>query len=576
MTLIYEKPKHRDMNTDILQLFNSNPRFPHEVTNEIDAILAMLKLKRVGPNKIKNLIIDIFESEVVLEDFIVLEKDGNYIVFDGNRRLTAIKLFKDENLEIIREIYKDLYSFIINLKNIKDISTLIVSAKVYTDEESARNHVRKLHSGEQDGVGQIHWSSIEKDNFDDQGKITFKKLLLSKLKNDDSKKYLYDQIVKRSISTTIERFFGFSSIKTRIFRLKRGEEISLTDKIVYEKVCEMIEYFLLKNGTVTDVYLRENATSFFENINPIGQVNSAEEVTATIVGDGVNSDKEDLNDSDIKKDTDDIKPDSNPEKENNEDEYKILFDLNKNFISIREYQDYDLSRIIKVASDSNGENLISKVSFIHSGKKLISNTFSGDAQPGRYNIQARIENNSIVKSHSVVIEVERYNYRLTTRIKKNNDLFTPISSLVKGNVVIDISEVTNNIISEITSLEEPEKYPHMIASSVRQLIERSIDLLITNKSLNYSKANTKSIIEILDSMNKDNKLLEKLVQGDNKMSFQETQNLISHIDNQALVSYLHLIAHNSSHTFYNELKEVINKKITPYLILIHNYLKLTD
>ena len=566
-----EKPLHLELNSNNLQLSLTNPRFLNEVSNEKEAILEMLRLKKVGPKKIKNLITDIFDTDFILEDFVVLKKDDTYIVYDGNRRLTAMKLFKDENLLEIKNEFKDLYAHIVNIKKSKNLSNMIVSAKIYTDKTSIVNHVSKIHSGEQDGIGQIPWGKPEKDNFENQNsnnKPSFSNMLLTKLSSDKTKEKLYDEIVEKTISTTIDRIFAFSAIKTRIFGLKRGEDILLDDTNTFNKVCEMIEFFLNKNGKVSDVYLKDDATSYFININPVNeydQTTNDENVETEIdlendSGEKIIDEKDEAVDENI------INNDRN--------KYQITFELTKKYQKIRQYQDVDLTNLIKVASDNNGEDLSGNVEFFLNEKLLSENIFSGNTPSGKYNIQVKLENNNIVKSHSVILDVEEVKRRLNPVKKERNDLFVPISSLVKGDVSLDISDTVNNIIYEIQSINEPEKYPLMIASSVRQLLERSIDLLIVEKSLGYKKADTDSMISILNDIKNNKSLLGKLVNGENKMSYQETHNLITSINTDALVRYLHLITHNSDHTFYNDLRETINKKITPYLILIHNYLKL--
>lgn len=268
-----DKPKYLELSVTELSLCLSNFRFLNPVKNEQEAILEMLRLKKVGPTKIKNLITDLVERKIIFEDFIVLEEDGKYIVYDGNRRLTAIKLFLEENLSLIKEEFKNLYNYITNLKkdNI-DLSNMIVSAKLYDNKDIMLEHIKKIHSGEQGGVGQISWGNLEKGNFNKlyaNNKPTFSNKLLPKLKSNPKYKSLYNKIVDNQIATTIDRIFGFYGIKSRIFGLKRGEDISIENEENLKKICEMIDYFINKNGSVSDVYLKDDAESFFKTIKPV-------------------------------------------------------------------------------------------------------------------------------------------------------------------------------------------------------------------------------------------------------------------------------------------------------------------
>jgi hypothetical protein len=273
-----EKPSYIEIVASELNLCLTNFRFLNSVHNEQEAILEMLRLKKVGPAKIKNLITDIIENNLIFEDFIVFQEEGKYIVYDGNRRLSAIKLFLEENLNMIQNEFNNLYNFIKDLKNKNiDLSKMVVTAKLYNDKKLMLNHIKLIHSGEQDGIGQISWGNIEKGNFNklqSNNKPTFTNRLLSKLHSSPNHKALHQKILEKQISTTVDRIFGFYVIKSRIFGLKRGEDISLKDNLNIDKICEMIEYFIENNGTVSDVYLKDNADNFFKTIQPINQVSN--------------------------------------------------------------------------------------------------------------------------------------------------------------------------------------------------------------------------------------------------------------------------------------------------------------
>ncbi|MGE8207461.1 hypothetical protein ACQKP0_23530 [Heyndrickxia sp. NPDC080065] len=93
---------------------------------------------------------------------------NEYIVYDGNRRLTALKLLLGNTSELIKVMYPKTYRFIENVKNNIDVRTLILNAKVYSDSEAMANHVMKIHAGEQLGSEQISWDFKEKDTFEAQ------------------------------------------------------------------------------------------------------------------------------------------------------------------------------------------------------------------------------------------------------------------------------------------------------------------------------------------------------------------------------------------------------------------------
>lgn len=270
-----ENPKIKTLFAKDLSLSLDNPRFPKAVHSEEEAILTFFSLKKVGQKKIENIIEDIAENKYVFEDFIILEKDGKYIVHDGNRRLTALKLFLDDYLELIKDKYPKTYKFVKLIKEEFDISKLPLTAKIYTDQQKMATHVLKLHLGEQNGTGQIKWDTKESDSY--QSKYFDRDMKIGNqiykyLEKASSKKALYQKIKDENYATTFTRMFGFSDIKKRIFLLPYGKQIDINNQENFEKICEMIDYFVSQEAKVGDVYTKEDAAEFFSVIMPINKI----------------------------------------------------------------------------------------------------------------------------------------------------------------------------------------------------------------------------------------------------------------------------------------------------------------
>lgn len=138
-------------------------------------------------------------------------------------------------------------------------------AKIYLDPEAMANHVIKIHSGEQSGAGQITWDSNEKDTFTSEffsKPLNIGNMIYRKLEQATDRKILYDNIKNNGYATTFERIFNFSDIRTRIFRLERGVKVDLDNVEQFNKVCEMIEYFITEDASVADVYTAELTSTF--------------------------------------------------------------------------------------------------------------------------------------------------------------------------------------------------------------------------------------------------------------------------------------------------------------------------
>lgn len=129
------------------------------------------------------------------------------------------------------------------------------------------------------------------------------------------------------------------------------------------------------------------------------------------------------------------------------------------------------------------------------------------------------------------------------------------------------------LINEIQSLENAQDYRYMIASSVRQLLELSIEKVIKDKNLR-NHGNPKQNLNFLIEHLSERTLLTQICNGDNKLRYQAIKNLLGSIDSDKLYDYLNLITHSSYAAIYDELVERVNLRITPILVLFHNYLHL--
>ena len=147
-----------------LMIWSDNPRhFTEGIdVNEYDEneIINIL-IDVVGTDKMFNLMADIVSSNGLMGNIlpVVVQKDNKYLVYDGNRRVSSLKLLNNPN------IAEDDSLKTKNKKLVKDCD-LSFSNKlnVYvTDEENALELMDKIHNGEQEGVGLIPWEAFQRD-----------------------------------------------------------------------------------------------------------------------------------------------------------------------------------------------------------------------------------------------------------------------------------------------------------------------------------------------------------------------------------------------------------------------------
>lgn len=191
--------------------YYENPR--HAIAmNEKDTLKKLFE--SVGIQYMLNLAADIKEFGLLgNQQLVVVYRNElkKYVVYEGNRRVAAIKLLMDlSDFDFLDKATRDKV-----IKMSTEIVNPIQEVMCYvTDEEEAFFIMERLHSGEDKGRGIKAWSSREKDVF--------------KVRRSDKKTlpYLVDFYVKKYCDnfditsvmpfTTIQRIFGNKKIKADI------------------------------------------------------------------------------------------------------------------------------------------------------------------------------------------------------------------------------------------------------------------------------------------------------------------------------------------------------------------------
>lgn len=257
------------------------------------------------------------------------------------------------------------------------------------------------------------------------------------------------------------------------------------------------------------------------------------------------------------------------------DEYSINISFYRKKLTCNRYEDFDLFKFIKDVRDSNGKDLKQKVIFNTEKNTLITkNIFSGDAPVGEYSIQVKVKekNKSVSKLVKLVVKSTQKPIKIE---KSKNELFKSYPAFIEKNseVRIDVTSTINNLMIEIQSLSDPQDYLLMISSSIRQLVELSINEVWKHDYV-PNAGNTKGTLEAMITRLLSNpKELREICEVDNKLQYLQTKDFLASLSSTTLISYLNLINHDSSNSTYSDLKEIINKQLTPFLVLMHNLLK---
>lgn len=235
------------------------------VENELQAIEVMLKENN---EKVKSLLKDILNNGVNPSDLpIVLNSNNKYLVLEGNRRFTALKIYN--NVNILKEIninyFKDYSNFLNRNKPKNDFDLINIECLVFDDISDANHWIEVKHTNRNNGIGTVRWSPQQSERFreavnSNPDKVTYIPSLIEYLSNSE----FYPSSIKENISkiptTTLERllddplvreFIGIDITKKVIYKLYPDNEIS---KPFFKILVDLID----KNITVTDVYTKSD------------------------------------------------------------------------------------------------------------------------------------------------------------------------------------------------------------------------------------------------------------------------------------------------------------------------------
>lgn len=130
-----------------------------ELENETAAIAWLFNTRETH---MRNLAKDIVEQGTIYEPPLVSPDNGVYIVFDGNRRITCLKLLEKPS----RAPSTQLQEYFSSLRKqwLGSFPTKI-TCHVETDRDRLDSILFRRHTGSQNGVGQSTWDDRMKNNF---------------------------------------------------------------------------------------------------------------------------------------------------------------------------------------------------------------------------------------------------------------------------------------------------------------------------------------------------------------------------------------------------------------------------
>lgn len=264
------------MKVDDIQVNILNPRYvPQE--SEIEEMSLIIE----KGNSFLNLLKDIATYGMDPSENLLLTSDdeGMYIVEEGNRRLTAMKLLNNPNLVPAQVRNRDAVITKINKirtdSNYKPITR--IHSVILDDEEKLQHFIKLKHTGENGGAGRMRWDTESKIRFD--GSNIFRRYVLDLVKS-----IVTDKTEGLNI-TTMERILGDPDMRN-LFSIK----LDKTEPSIVFETPEGKELFIyviqgIANGTynVKNVHSKQDRLDFIEYLKGKDQQAEGKENTLVVL-----------------------------------------------------------------------------------------------------------------------------------------------------------------------------------------------------------------------------------------------------------------------------------------------------
>lgn len=173
--------KYEDISISDLIVNAENPRMMEELSDEVEAINFLID---DIPTRMKTLAQDIADKGYVYDPPLVKKEGRAWKVYDGNRRVSCVKLLQNPSI-IKNKEHQDFFKKLADLNQNK--TPLKINCRIEDDQKVINDILERRHAGGDTGIGQMPWKADEKDNFFVRAGITHKPRFgteLSKLLRD--------------------------------------------------------------------------------------------------------------------------------------------------------------------------------------------------------------------------------------------------------------------------------------------------------------------------------------------------------------------------------------------------------
>lgn len=303
-----KKYEYKQIRVTDLLLNTSNPRF-NSVKQQTETILAMVEDQN---EKLAVLAEHINKNGLNPTDIIIVCRHGKqWLVREGNRRVTALKLANEPDL--VPEQYPKLKSKFRRLNELMDRTILEnVPCVVIDDDELANEWIRLKHTGENEGAGTVRWDGQQTGRFNNQtsGASDQRMVFLDALKELEEIPDKYKVNFANIKKTNFDRLMGDPDVRNLVGVEIADGRFALANG-VNAYLLELLYDLAFTELSVGDIYKKEDRKEYISSI--IERVKRKREKTSTAQESGgdyqdshneVESDKKDRSQSAAEKKSD--------------------------------------------------------------------------------------------------------------------------------------------------------------------------------------------------------------------------------------------------------------------------------
>lgn len=233
--------EYKTLNINDLYVNPENYRYINDAKDEIDAIISMFNVNTGTPiREMLNLSKDIiedglnpFEMPIVCFD----EDLGKYIVYEGNRRITCIKLMtqykNNDNIKAQIPSVSEIYKLNCSIEEVQCV--------IFFNPDDAKHFLYKIHQDINDGIGRKQWDSQAKKKAEAaNGNISKTYSIVEFLKQNPltDKSLIKEMDTNRWISK-LERVVGFTRFR-EVYNITFDEKNGLIYLDTQEQVVIMM------------------------------------------------------------------------------------------------------------------------------------------------------------------------------------------------------------------------------------------------------------------------------------------------------------------------------------------------